>query len=522
MRTDLRSLDSSNPDVLVVGGGIQGAAIARELALRGRRVVLVEKNDFASGTSTRSSRLVHGGVRYLEQLHIKLVYEALHERERLLRAAPHLVRPLPMLMPFFAGGGKSPTLLKLGLRLYGWLAGRSSLPRPRTLGVDECLRRFPGLRRSGLRGEALYYDAATEDCRLTLAVLSAAHAAGAVLCNHAEVVGADATGVRLHDRVGDAEVSLRPGAVVNAAGPHVDRVRAALGIDGDALVRTSRGSHLVLPPAADVETALAAFLSDGRIQFVVPHPRGLLCGTTEVEEAAQGDAPSVPEDDVRYLLAALAQLLEHPPRRDDVRFAYAGWRALPATRGPAGALNREAFVVPEQSPCGPVHSVVGGKLTTHRAFAERTVQRMLDVRDPSPSREAPLPGGGGAHEPMDPLWWRHGSLASAVRAEAGGERGLLQPIAPGSDLIGAEVAWAMRRQGAVGFADLMLRRLFQIDGPLREPAAIDAALDLFSRFRPTSLPPVDLAAERADFAAEVAAMTGGLAQIDDVSARTRS
>jgi glycerol-3-phosphate dehydrogenase len=513
VRTDLRTLDREAVDFLVVGGGIQGAAFARELALRGKSVVLVEKNDFAAGTSARSSRLIHGGVRYLEQLRIKLVYEALHERERLLRLAPHLVRPLPMLMPFFADGGKSPFLLRTGLRLYALLAGRSTLPRPEMRDATECLRSFPALRRSGLRGGALFYDAATEDCRLTLAVLEGAHEAGARLVNHAELVGADAAGIRVRDHLSAAEVRLRAGAVFNAAGPHVDGVRGALAIGGPPLVRLSRGSHLVLPPFAAglaTDTALAAFLADGRIQFVIPHPRGVVCGTTEIDAAADGDAPAVPEEDVRYLLAALERLLERPVQRSDVRYGYAGWRALPAQRGPAGTLDREAFVVHERSAAGAVHTIVGGKLTTHRSFAERTVNGVLGRRDPSPSRVQHLPGGEGTPDPADPLWWRHGSRSDRVRALAAGDAGLLQPFADGRDLLGAEIAWAMQHQGAVRFADLMLRRLFQVDGPPLAPADVDRAFGLFARFRPSTLPPLDEQAERAAFAAEVFATTGAL------------
>lgn len=510
MRTDLRTLDRQPVDFLVVGGGIQGAAIAREFALRGASVVLIDRADFAAGTSTRSSRLVHGGVRYLERLHLKLVYEALHERERLLRLAPHLVRPLPVLMPFFADGGKSPFLLKLGLRLYAMLAGKSTMPRPSMHGVADCVRLFPGLRTTGLRGGALYYDAATEDCRLTLAVLQAAAESGAHLANHVELLGGDRDGVRLRDHVFDVELRLRPRAVVNAAGPHVDGVRARLGIDGAPLVRTSRGSHLVLPPLGGVATSLAAFLDDGRIQFVVPHRRGVVCGTTEVEDPADSDAPPVPEADVQYLLRALGQLLESPVRREDVRYAYCGWRALPATRGPAGAINREAFVVDEASAVGPLHTVVGGKLTTHRALAERVVNTLLGRRDGSPSRVQPLPGGEGAREPGDGLWWRHGSRAPAVRQLADGEARLLAPFAVGSDLLGAEIVHALRVQGAVRFADVMLRRLFQIDGPPLDAAAVDAAFELYARFRPANLPPLDEARERAEFAAQVRATTGAI------------
>ena len=225
---------------------------------------------------------------------------------------------------------------------------------------------------------------------------------------------------------------------------------------------------------------------------------------------------------MRYLLDSLQHLLEAPPTRDNVRFAYAGWRALPATRGPAGTINREAFAVAEAGPAGPLHTVVGGKLTTHRAFAERVVNALLGRRDASPSRTAHLPGGDGAHEPMDPLWWRHGSLAQNVRAGARGEQRLLTPFASDSDLLGAEVAWALQEQGAVTFADVMLRRLFQVDGPPRADADLDAAFALFLRFRPRSLPAVDETVERAAFTAQVRALTGAIQREPHVADRARA
>ncbi len=522
MRFDPRQLAGQRVEFLVVGGGIQGAALARELALRGRSVVLVEREDYGCGTSMRSSRLIHGGVRYLEQGHLRLVYEALHERERLLRLAPHLVRPLPMLMPFYAGAGRSPFLLKLGLRIYSWLAGRSTLPRPVAHGVDGCLRVFPGLRRAGLRGGVVFYDAATEDLRLTLAVLHAAARAGARLCNHTEVVGLAAGGVVLRDHVAGGDVTVRAEAILNATGAHVDRLRARLGVDAAPLVRVSRGSHLVLPPMGEVETALGAFLADGRIQFVVPHRHGVVCGTTEVDEVAATDTPDFATPDADYVLAALGKLLEVPPQRGDVRFAYTGWRALPAAKGPAGQLNREAFLHTEACSAGLLHTAVGGKLTTHRAYAERTVNRLLGRKDPSPSRSEPLPGGEGPHEPLDPLWWRHGSNASAVRALADGDPEVLAPFAEGRDLLGAEIAWAVQREGAVTFTDLMLRRLFQVQGPPTEPEAVARAFALFARFRPARLPALDADAEHAAFAAAVRAMAGPFAPSFDAPTRPRA
>jgi glycerol-3-phosphate dehydrogenase len=508
MRSDPRALHGKTYDLLVVGGGIHGAAFAREAALRGLSPLLVDRGDFANGTSSRSSRLVHGGVRYLQQGHLPLVREALRERERLLRCAPHLVRPLPMLMPFFAdGGGLPPWLTKVGLRLYGWLAGRSTLPRARSLSAAHCARVFPGLRARGLRGGALFFDAATEDVRLTLAVLEAAAAAGAVLCSHVEVTGCRGEAIALRDCLGGAEVEVRARHILNAAGPRVDAVRQRLGLGGEALVRASRGSHLVLPPR-QAETALAAFLPDGRIQFVVPHRGGTLCGTTEVAGEPQPEEPGVPPEDVAYLLEALAHLLEQPPARADVATAYCGWRSLPARSGPAGSLNREAFLVREQSQAGAVHTVVGGKLTTHRSFAERGLARMLGAAwGPSPTRAAPLPGGDGPRDLADPLWRRHGSRAPEVRELAARAPELLAPPCPHRDFLGVEVAWGVQRQGAQTFPDLLLRRLFDVRGPCLDPACLRAVHALYSRFASPGAEP-DADADCAAVAAAVRAQEG--------------
>lgn len=481
VRTDPRELHEDTVDFLVVGGGIQGVGIARELALRGASVLVAERDDFAAGTSSGSSRLVHGGVRYLEQGHVPLVREALHERERLLRLAPHLVRPLPLLMPFYEDSGKSRLLVRVGLWLYSVLAGRrSAVPRPRWHAPQECLRLFPGLRGRGLRSGVVYYDAVTEDAPLTLAVAAAASRAGARLANHCEVAGLVGDRVLLRDHVTGEDVAVRTRRVVNAAGPWADAVRRTLGIEGADLLRTSRGSHVVLPPR-ESQTALAAFLPDGRIQFVVPHDDGTICGTTDVDDDHFDSG--VPEEDARYLLEALGYLLEPPPGRRDVRFAYCAWRSLPAAKGPPGALNREAFTVCEHVGEVEVHTVVGGKLTTHRSFAERTVARLTGARGPSPSRTEPLPGGDGPKEPGDPLWNRHGSLAGDVRRLAAGRPELLEPICPHRPFLGVEVFFGVRERAAVTFSDLALRRLFSSMGPCLAGGCLRAMHRLFLEAR---------------------------------------
>ncbi|MBL8754636.1 MAG: glycerol-3-phosphate dehydrogenase/oxidase, partial [Planctomycetes bacterium] len=455
-----------------------------EAALRGHSVLLVEARDVAAGTSSRSSQLVHGGLRYLQHGHFHLVREALHERERLLRSVPHLVRPLPMLLPFFRGVRPGPFTMRLGTWLYTLLAGRSTLPRPRALDADAARRAFPGLRGEGLRSGLVFFDAATQDARLTVANAVGAVEAGAKLTTHCRVAGRSGDGVRLVDAFTGAEIVVRSKHVVNAAGPAVDRVRAAFGVEGAPLVRTTRGSHLVLP-ARPGEQALAAFLPDGRIQFVIPHDGGTLCGTTDVDDAFPDQETGPPADDVDYLLAALRHLLEPAPTRADVQFAYAGWRALPAGKGPPGKANREAFVVDERLAIAgaTLHTIVGGKLTTHRALAERIVGALFGHSSPSPSRTQPLPGGDGPREVTEPLWWRHGGRIDRVRAALRERPELATPLCPHRPFLAVEVQHAVEHEAACTFADVMLRRLCDLRGPCLEPECLRAAHAHFLRAR---------------------------------------
>ncbi len=510
MRTDPTTLQGARFDLVVVGAGIQGAAIAREAALRGHAVLLVEARDIAAGTSSRSSQLVHGGLRYLQNRHFHLVREALHERERLLRTVPHLVRPLPMLMPFFRGGTPGPWAMRLGTWLYSWLAGRSTLPRPRALSADASLRAFPGLRAAGLQSGLLFFDAATQDARLTVANVLGALAAGAMVVTHCRVAGIAGGGVRLVDALTGVDVVVQAAKVVNAAGPAVDAVRTALGIAAVPLVRTTRGSHLVLR-ARRGELALAAFLPDQRIQFVIPHDGGTLCGTTDVDDALAGTETGPPAADVDYLLGALRHLLDPAPTRDDVQFGYTGWRALPAGQGPPGKANREAFVVEERLAIDgmSLHTVVGGKLTTHRALGERVVNALFRHTSPSPSRTLALPGGDGPREVTEPLWWRHGGRIGLVREVIRAHPELAAPLCPHRPFLAAEVHTAIEHEAACTFADVMLRRLCDVRGPCLQPACLRAAHAHFLRARRWPVDD-DVEATIAALVAEVDVLCGGI------------
>jgi glycerol-3-phosphate dehydrogenase len=483
MRTDPSALDGSTPDVLVIGGGIHGAAVAREAALRGLATVLLEKGDLASGTSSRSSRLIHGGLRYLEQGRLRMVREALVERTRLLRAAPHLVRPLPMLMPMYDWTPQSAFVLRTGLRLYDLLALGSPMPRSRSLTADACRTTCPQLRGTGLRHGLLYHDAATNDRLLTLAVAAAASEAGARIANHVEVLGLRDGEVTATDSLTGDVVKLRPARIVNAAGVWIDQVRLRLGITAGARVRTSRGSHIVLPRPA-MAAALAFFLPDRRIQFLVPGEHGLMAGTTDVDDPTDPDRIATPEEDVRYLLESSSLVLDPPARKDEVTHAWVGLRALVNEKGNPGRISREAALLLERTGGIDVLSIIGGKLTTHRSLAEKALAKLLG-RDPgpSPTRERPLPGGELPLEPP-PRWpWlasRYGDRFPRVLALAEGRPGLLEPVCPHRRSLRAEACYAIRSQGARTLSDLLLGRLEADGWPCLEESCLRTAAQILA------------------------------------------
>ncbi|HXD50164.1 MAG TPA: glycerol-3-phosphate dehydrogenase/oxidase [Gemmatimonadaceae bacterium] len=408
-RERLAALGSRSFDLLVIGGGITGCGVAREAALRGLAVALVEKGDFASGTSSRSSRLVHGGVRYLETGQIHLVFEASAERRRLLRLAPHLVRPLAFTWPVYAGARVSRLKLGAGLFAYDALAMFRNVARHERLSARGVLEHEPMLRVEELRGGARYFDAATDDARLTLANAVGAVEAGAVMLNHAsvralQVDGGRVAGASVVDRLTGSELDVRASVVVNATGPWSDDLRALDELattersDG-AAVRGSKGTHISVPRARvgnrDALTLLVP--ADGRVFFVLPAGAQAIIGTTDTFTAASPDAVRATRADVRYLLqAANAYFPRAGLRDDDVVSSWAGIRPLlPSAAASPGRVSREHAVAVSAS--GLV-SITGGKLTTYRVMARdvvRTVAEQLGrrVKRRDPTRDVPLPGG---------------------------------------------------------------------------------------------------------------------------------
>jgi glycerol-3-phosphate dehydrogenase len=482
----LRTLGSTTLDVLVIGGGITGAGIARDAALRGLAVALVEQDDFASGTSSRSSRLVHGGVRYLEHGELALVFESSQERRTLLRIAPHLVRPLAFTWPVYAGARVSRWQLAAALTLYDALALFRNVRRHHQLDAAGVLAQEPRVRREALRGGAIYYDAATDDARLTLATALSARAAGAVLVTHAGVdamrqEGGRVVGARVRDRIDGVAIEVRARIVVNASGPWSDRVDALAGVVAGARVRGSKGVHVCVPRARIGNIAALTLLApqDARVMFVLPAGDFAIIGTTDSYEAVTPEDVRASGADVDYLLAAANRYFPDAGlQRADVISAWAGLRPLaagPSGTSDPGAASREHAIA---EPVPGLVSVTGGKLTTYRAMAQEVVdvvQRELGMAGSHASTSAqPLPGGAACDVERETaaatretgdaavaarLVHAHGTAWGAVWALAVADDALRERVEPTRPYLLAELRYAVDAELALTLGDLLIRRI---------------------------------------------------------------
>ncbi len=490
----------------MIGGGITGAGVALDAASRGYRVGLVEQADFAGGTSSRSTKLVHGGIRYLPQGHLSLVREALRERTTLLRVAPHLVRPLPFLLPLYAGTRRPlgltlppfarpfvPLGLRAGLTLYDWFS-RDPRLRHRTLSRAQVEREAADLRTEHLRAAYIYYDARTDDARLTQAVLATARAHGACTVNYARVVslkraGGRVAGAQVEDRLTGAALDVDTAFVVNATGIWAEHT-AALDSPPEFHLRYGAGTHLVLRPDA-VHTSIALMIpetDDGRVAFIVPWAGRFILGTTDVPYSGDPSAPAATPQEAGYLLAHANRYLRRPLGPADVSAAFAGIRPLVAAADePTAALARDHRVVVSR---GGLVSIVGGKLTTYRKMAEDTVD-VIAAGDGTRRRcvTAALPLAGGENLDDARAALAQAPLASDQRAHlletygsaAGGllewirtEPNLGTRLADGLPVTAVEVVYACRAELAVSLTDcLYLRtRLAVLDASAADDAAI--------------------------------------------------
>jgi glycerol-3-phosphate dehydrogenase len=468
-------------DLIVLGGGITGCGIFLDAAQRGLRVLLLERGDIASGTSSRSSKLIHGGLRYLKRLQFQVTRLAVRERDRMLAVDPHLVWPIRFLYPIYEGSRPPGWQVEIGLRMYGGMtAGRQ---RHRRLSADELERSAPGVETEKLFTTFAYGDAVTDDARLTLAVAATGAAYGGLLLTRIDLEEGlrDTTGrlrgLRFRDletrEVHAAEAPL----VVNATGAWVDAVRHRLGIEG-ARIRPSRGSHLIFArerlPITEAVTIPSP--DDRRPVFFIPHPEGVLAGTTDLFHEGDLDDPRPSPEEVGYLLRSVQTAF--PGRKigpEDIRGAFAGLRPIidAGAKDPSAASREEALWEEEG-----LLSVAGGKLTTWRAMAEEVVDMALSLLPPERARQAaPCSTAGiavGALAPPDladrlrTVYGADPEIASGLARRLGGlawtacalakESEELQPLLDGTDLCAAEVRCHLRHGAVTRLEDLLLRR----------------------------------------------------------------
>jgi glycerol-3-phosphate dehydrogenase len=492
-RAGLAELTAQPADLLVIGGGITGAGIARDAAMRGLRTILVEQHDFGWGTSSHSSRLIHGGLRYLEQGQLRLVFEASRERRILLRIAPHLVHPLSFIFPVHRKGRPFFWRLAAGMWLYDLLALFRNVRWHRMLGKRGVLRSEPMLRALDLVGGARYYDAQCDDARLVIATVRSAAGHGALVSNYMrveqlEVVDGRVRGARVTDQLSREPGTIKATTVVNATGPWCDRIRRLEFPHAVPLLRPTKGAHVIVPRARIGHTNALTITSpiDDRVMFILPWGDLSIIGTTDTDTTAPPEELTVDPDDVLYLLrSANAYFPNARLTEEDVLGTFAGLRPLLAeeegSRGKsASRVSREHRII--QGPNG-MWTIAGGKLTTYRSMAAELVNGVVkELRKtygrngyrPAPTDREPLPGGeagdlaefrrAGLELGLSALAADHvvahfGTEAAAVFNLARDDRSLLDPIHPEHVAIRAEVVHCARREMARTVADMLVRRL---------------------------------------------------------------
>ena len=453
-------------DVVVIGGGATGAGVAVDAAARGYDVLLLERGDFGCGTSSRSTKLVHGGVRYLRQGHVGLVFEALRERGRLRGNAPHLVHDLAFVLPCYGRFERS--FYGIGLKSYDLLAGRYRLGRSAGLSVEETRERLPTVRTAGLRGGVMYHDGQFDDSRLLVHLVMTAADHGAVVLNYAEVTelargpGGVVAGVRGVDREGGREFSVAAKVVVNAAGPFCDAVRRLAEPAARPMIAASRGSHVVLDRSflPGDSALLVPKTPDGRVLFAIPWHGRTLVGTTDVAIPAAVVEPRPVEEEIDFILETAGRYLDPAPQRGDVRSMFSGIRPLvtPGGTGDTARISRDFVLRADQH---GLLTIAGGKWTTYRAMAEACVDRAAELADlpqkPCPTAALSLHGYRPSVGDPDPLAV-YGTDAALVRGLIETDAGPGARLHPALPYIEAEVVWAARAEMARTVADVLARR----------------------------------------------------------------
>jgi len=474
-------------DVAVIGAGINGAGIARDAALRGLRVVVLEQNDLCSGTSAVSSRLIHGGLRYLEYGELPLVFESLRERITLREIAPHLVRPLRITIPIYKSARRGKLLIRLGMIAYDLLSAGKTLPAHDMLGRDEVLSAEPGLANDGLVGAARYFDAQiTFAERLVLENLLAARSAGAAILTYNSVTRINIENGRVAsldctDTLTQQARRIEASVVINAGGPWVDSVLSTAAEGTPQLVGGTKGSHIVVGKfaAAPNDAFYVEAAADGRPFFIIPWNDQYLIGTTDIRY--DGDLAEIraSRDEVDYLLAETNRVFPAAQlSADDIHFAYAGVRPLPKRdKGPESSITRRHIILKNRKIARGLISIIGGKLTTYRNLAEQTVDRLgktIGRKLPAcRTRDTLLPGAyrikeartalesAGILSPagVERILCIYGGRAAALMEHASSNPDLMRCIDKEATVLAAEVVFAMREEMARTLIDVVYRRL---------------------------------------------------------------
>jgi len=470
-------------DLVIIGGGINGAGLAAQAAQSGLSVVLFEKDDFASGTSSKSTKLFHGGIRYLEQGRFSLVFEGLHERNRLLKMVPHLSRPIPFLLPSYTGDSRPAWMLKIGLMLYDLLAGSHNIGKHQWFSPKEALAKAPTLKKEGLKGCGLYYDAQVNDARLVLENILGAEKAGACCLNYHTVTEIDQepSGFRITywDDQAKKTSSLFAACLVNASGPWANETAQLLNQDSDKLVRPTRGTHIVVPQVLSDHAVLITTQGDNRVIFVIPWRGYSLVGTTDIDDSNDPDNTHPTEEEIDYLVEQADRVFPGSAiKKENIVAAFAGLRPLAwGDEKQASSVSREDQIIKKRR----LITIIGGKLTTYHHMAQRALKQVLFALDRKnlAKEELALPGMpsqpwvvflneavenwpknyGITSEQASHLAHLYGQRAEKVLALIQENPEWKKALHSDRPEIAAQVIFAVREEKALHLDDVLLRRL---------------------------------------------------------------
>ena len=498
-------------DLVVIGAGINGLGIARDAAARGLSVAIIEREDIGSGTSNYSGRLIHGGLRYLEQGDVALVRESLRERERLFRLAPHLVKPVPLMMPFYKHNRRSSWMVRLGMIAYDILSWDKSTSSHFALSREKTLERFPGVNSEGLAGSVIFMDGQVVwSERLCVEVALAANADGAQIYTHAEadgliVDGQTVRGVRFTDQITGVRHALGARIVINAAGPWVDFVLAHDGGTNQRFIGGTKGSHLVVKPfpSAPKDVVYYESQTDGRLVLVIPWGANYLIGTTDHRFEGDPDDARADTSEVAYLLGEVNRLIpEARLTQSDIVYTYSGVRPLPYVPDKSEWNVSRGHVIHDHAPGrSGLLSIIGGKLTTYRSLAEEAVDVVFKQLGQKPPRcttaRLPFPGAGVSdwdryrrelaqsnqlpQITIDRLTSVYGSRAGEVVALGCEDPALLQTLDPQSGAIGAELVFTFKREFCRTLTDVLLNRTMLGQNPQAANGLAERAADILAQ-----------------------------------------